>query len=73
MMMKIICSICVFEGVGGGGGCLVHAYVLMTNHAHLLVTPESSKAISALFQGIEAIKFRMEQQGLTQKDLDPYM
>ena len=33
-------------------GCLVHAYVLMTNHVHLLVTPETSKAISALFQGI---------------------
>jgi antitoxin component HigA of HigAB toxin-antitoxin module len=45
----------------------------MTNHAHLLVTPESSKAISALFRGIEAIKFRMEQQGLTQKDFDPYI
>ncbi len=35
-----------------GCGCLVHAYVLMTNHVHLLVTPETSKAISALFQGV---------------------
>jgi len=25
-------------------GCLVHAYVLMTNHVHLLVTPEESKS-----------------------------
>jgi putative transposase len=33
-------------------GCLVHAYVLMTNHVHLLVTPESSTAISTLIQGI---------------------
>ncbi|MDI1294178.1 MAG: transposase [Methylobacter sp.] len=33
-------------------GCRVHAYVLMTNHVHLLVTPESSTAISRLFQGI---------------------
>ncbi len=33
-------------------GCLVHAYVLMTNHVHLLVTPESSTAISTLFQSI---------------------
>ena len=33
-------------------GCLVHAYVLMTNHVHLLVTPETSKAISTLFQCI---------------------
>jgi putative transposase len=31
-------------------GCRVHAYVLMTNHVHLLVTPESSTAISVLFQ-----------------------
>ena len=30
----------------------VHAYVLMTNHVHLLLTPETSTAISSLFQGI---------------------
>jgi putative transposase len=35
-----------------GCGCLVHAYVLMTNHVHLLVTPESTTAISTLFQSI---------------------
>ncbi len=33
-------------------GCLIHAYVLMTNHVHLLVTPKSSTAISTLFQSI---------------------
>ena len=33
-------------------GCLIHAYVLMTNHVHLLVTPETSNAISVLFQSI---------------------
>jgi putative transposase len=33
-------------------GCLIHAYVLMTNHVHLLITPDSSTAISTLFQGI---------------------
>jgi putative transposase len=33
-------------------GCLIHTYVLMTNHVHLLVTPESSTAISTLFQSI---------------------
>jgi len=31
-------------------GCVVHAYVLMTNHVHLLVTPESSHAISRTMQ-----------------------
>ncbi len=33
-------------------GCLIHAYVLMTNHVHLLVTPKSSRAISLMFQSI---------------------
>jgi putative transposase len=33
-------------------GCLIHAYVLMTNHVHLLVTPETSTAISSLFQSV---------------------
>ena len=27
-------------------GCLVHAYVLMTNHVHVLVTPSSAGAVS---------------------------
>ncbi len=33
-------------------GCLVHAYVLMTNHVHLLVTPKAANDISLLFQNI---------------------
>lgn len=32
--------------------CSVHAYVLMTNHVHLLLTPENTNSISELFQGI---------------------
>ena len=31
-------------------GCLVHAYVLMTNHVHLLVTPSSAGAVSRMMQ-----------------------
>ena len=31
-------------------GCLVHAYVLMTNHVHLLVTPQSSDSVGALMK-----------------------
>jgi putative transposase len=31
-------------------GCLVHAYVLMTNHVHLLVTPESADALSLMMR-----------------------
>lgn len=33
-------------------GCAVHAYVLMTNHVHLLLTPEYSDSISNLFRQI---------------------
>jgi len=33
-------------------GCKVHAYVLMTNHVHILVTPESKDSIGRLFQGL---------------------
>lgn len=32
------------------GACDVHAYVRMTNHVHLLVTPFQSVAISRLMQ-----------------------
>lgn len=31
-------------------GCRVHAYVLMTNHVHILVTPQIPTAISLLIQ-----------------------
>ncbi len=31
-------------------GCVLHAYVLMTNHIHLLLTPEVSQAIGRLVQ-----------------------
>lgn len=33
-------------------GCKVHAYVLMANHVHLLVTPEARESIGELFQGL---------------------
>lgn len=32
--------------------CLIHAYVLMTNHVHLLITPKAENDISVLFQKI---------------------
>ncbi len=31
--------------------CAVHAYVLMTNHVHLLVTSEKAKGVSLMMQG----------------------
>lgn len=33
-------------------GCAVHAYVLMTNHVHLLVTPSASGQIAHLMQAL---------------------
>lgn len=35
-----------------GSACLIHAYVLMTNHVHLLVTPMTANAISIMCQHI---------------------
>ena len=34
----------------GSTGCLVHAYVLMTNHVHLLLTPEKSESAGNLMK-----------------------
>ena len=33
-------------------GCAIHAYVLMTNHVHLLLTPESVHGVSSMMQAI---------------------
>ena len=32
--------------------CFIHAYVLMTNHVHLLLTPHSQNSVSLLFQNV---------------------
>jgi putative transposase len=32
--------------------CAIHAYVLMTNHVHLLVTPDTEDGLSKLFQSV---------------------
>jgi putative transposase len=33
-------------------GCAVHAYCLMTNHVHLLVTPSSTEGCQAMMKGL---------------------
>ncbi len=33
-------------------GCAVHAYVLMTNHVHLLLTPARDDSVGCLFQSL---------------------
>lgn len=35
-----------------GCDCEVHAYVLMTNHVHLLLTPERADSVARLFQSL---------------------
>ena len=42
---------CLAEAAGRRG-CAVHAYVLMSNHVHLLVTPKEQGAASAMMQDI---------------------
>ncbi len=33
-------------------GCAIHAYALMTNHVHLLLTPDRADSVARLFQAI---------------------
>jgi REP-associated tyrosine transposase len=33
-------------------GCAIHAYVLMTNHVHLLLTPEQPGSVSAMMKNL---------------------
>ena len=40
------------ERAAASRGCSVHAYVLMTNHVHLLVTPAEAGAVGAMMQDI---------------------
>lgn len=35
-----------------GEGCAVHAYVLMTNHVHLLLTPQETGSVARLMQSL---------------------
>jgi len=39
-------------------GCQLHAYVLMTNHIHLLLKPEDEAGVSRMMQGIRSRRSR---------------
>ena len=39
-------------------GCRVHAYVLMTNHVHLLATPESERSFARVLQTVASLYVR---------------
>jgi REP element-mobilizing transposase RayT len=36
-----------------GYGCAIHAYGLMTNHVHLLVTPATAESVPRMMQSLE--------------------
>ena len=42
----------LFKKVADQCECQIHAYVLMTNHVHFLLTPARSNSISLLFQNL---------------------
>ena len=42
----------ILKKVADNYACQIHAYVLMTNHIHLLVTPAEKNSISLMFQSI---------------------
>lgn len=46
------CYLDVLHEMAGRNQCHVHAYVLMTNHVHLLVTPFADHSISYIMQGL---------------------
>ena len=39
-------------GAAAAHGCSVHAYVLMTNHVHLLVTPKRIESLPRMMQSL---------------------
>ena len=39
----------ILKRVSDACHCAIHAYVLMTNHIHLLLTPDADDSISRLF------------------------
>jgi putative transposase len=48
-------------------GCAVHAYVLMTNHVHLLVTPEREGSLGRMMQslGRRYVRYLNDRRGRT--------
>ncbi|WP_082626683.1 transposase [endosymbiont of Ridgeia piscesae] len=55
------------EAYAKESGCVIHAYVLMTNHAHLLMTPSTSSAASKMMKRLGQHYVQREKMGS-----DPY-
>ena len=48
--------------------CLVHAYVLMTNHTHLLLTPEQERSIPLVMQAQRAARFSLGTRSCSRRN-----
>ncbi len=46
------CYLHWLEKAASDWGCSIHAYALMTNHVHLLITPQASDGIARLMQAM---------------------
>lgn len=46
------------KATSGRYGCSIHAYVLMTNHYHLLVSPPEARALPAMIQALGRLYVR---------------
>ena len=54
----------------GSYGCAIHAYVLMTNHVHLLVTPLATDSLPRTMQSLGRGSCALRQRDLS-KNRDP--
>jgi len=61
------CYLRVLRGAIGKAECVVHAYVLMSNHVHLLATPVDRRGASRLIQrvGTLYVRYFNERHGRT--------
>ena len=57
----------MIEEYAGKAGIAIHAYVLMSNHFHLLATPETASGIPQMMQdvGRQYVRYFNQRQGRT--------
>ena len=55
----------LIEEYAGKSGVAVHAYVLMSNHVHLLVTPEAADSLPRMMQAVgrRYVRYFNDRQG----------
>jgi len=60
-------DLCLLDEFAALHGCAIHAYVLMTNHVHLLVTPRHEEAASLMMKSVAQryVQFVNRKRGRT--------